>query len=100
MMLDIGTEPNASGWLPCRRSGGRVKYEDRVDSADGIKPEIRRRFDEFPGVAISFSQGGGMMTADFQQISNGFPVAIVVRRSDLVKEKRTANPECSMNHPR
>jgi HAE1 family hydrophobic/amphiphilic exporter-1 len=61
-----------------------LKYEERIDSADDIKMKIRRHFNEFPGVTISFSQGGGMM------MGGGNPVDIIVRTEDLVKGKRIA----------
>ncbi|MDR1219889.1 MAG: efflux RND transporter permease subunit [Treponema sp.] len=61
-----------------------LKYEERIDSADDIKSKIRRHFNEFPGVVISFSQGGGMM------MGGGNPVDIVIRCDDLVKGKQIA----------
>jgi HAE1 family hydrophobic/amphiphilic exporter-1 len=61
-----------------------LKYEERIDSVDDIKMKIRRHFNEFPGVTISFSQGGGMM------MGSGNPVDIVIRTDDLVKGKQVA----------
>jgi HAE1 family hydrophobic/amphiphilic exporter-1 len=62
-----------------------LKYEERIDSADDIKAKIRRHFNEFPGVVISFSSGGGMM-----MMGGGNPVDIVIRCDDLVKGKQIA----------
>lgn len=61
-----------------------LKYEERIDSADDVKAKIRGHFNEFPGVVISFSQGGGMM------MGGGNPVDIVIRCDDLVKGKQIA----------
>ncbi|MDR0707097.1 MAG: efflux RND transporter permease subunit [Treponema sp.] len=61
-----------------------LKYEERIDSADDIKAKIRRHFNEFPGVVISFSGGGMMM------MGGGNPVDIVIRCDDLVKGKQIA----------
>jgi HAE1 family hydrophobic/amphiphilic exporter-1 len=61
-----------------------LDYEERIDSADDIKAKIRRHFNEFPGVIISFSQSGGMMAG------GGNPVDIILRCDDLVKGKGIA----------
>jgi HAE1 family hydrophobic/amphiphilic exporter-1 len=60
------------------------KYEKRTLSADEIKAKVRTHFNEFPGVAISFSAGRGGMGG------SGNPIDIVLRTDDLVKGKAMA----------
>jgi HAE1 family hydrophobic/amphiphilic exporter-1 len=59
------------------------EFDKRIDSADEIKAKMRRHFNEFPGVAFSFSSGGMGM-------GSGNPVDIVIRTDDLVKGKAIA----------
>jgi len=59
------------------------KYKDRIESAEDIKAKMRSHFNDFPGVAFSFSSGmggGGMFGG-----SNA--VDIILRTDNLVKGK-------------
>jgi HAE1 family hydrophobic/amphiphilic exporter-1 len=57
-------------------------FNDRIDSADDIKNKMRTHFNEFPGVVISFSGGGMMMSSN--------PIDVVIRTDDLIKGKAIA----------
>jgi HAE1 family hydrophobic/amphiphilic exporter-1 len=88
LVLNAGGSGGMFGGSSSSNSGSlRInlpKYAERIDSADDIKAKIRLHFNEFPGVIISFSQGGGMM------MGGGDPVDIVIRTEDLVKGKQIA----------
>ena len=56
-------------------------FEQRIESANDIKDILRPHFNEFPGVAFSFSSGGMNM------MGGGGAVDITIRTEDLVKGK-------------
>jgi HAE1 family hydrophobic/amphiphilic exporter-1 len=60
------------------------EFDQRIDTAEDIKAKMRAHFNEFPGVSITFSGGGGMMGGA------GTPIDIVLRTDDLVKGKAMA----------
>jgi HAE1 family hydrophobic/amphiphilic exporter-1 len=77
-MFGAGSSSNA-GSLRIRLPN----YKNRLESADDIKTKLRPYFNEFPGVAFSFSSGfggGGMMGG-----SNA--VDVILRTDNLVKGK-------------
>jgi HAE1 family hydrophobic/amphiphilic exporter-1 len=78
-MMSMGGGSSNSGSLRINLP----EFDKRIDSADTIKAKMRRHFNEFPGVAFSFS-GGGM------SMGSGNPVDIVIRTDDLVKGKAIA----------
>jgi HAE1 family hydrophobic/amphiphilic exporter-1 len=60
------------------------KYEQRIDTDEVIKTKLRAHFNEFPGVAFSFSGGMGM------NMMGGSAVDITLRTDNLVKGKAVA----------
>jgi HAE1 family hydrophobic/amphiphilic exporter-1 len=61
-------------------------FDERIDRENDIKTKMRKHFNEFPGVRISFGgggMGGGMM-------GGGDPIDIVLHVEDLVKGKAVA----------
>ena len=63
-----------------------LKYKDRTETAEDIKNKLRLHFNDFPGVAFSFS--GGMGGGGMGGASNN--VDIILRTDDMVKGKAIA----------
>jgi HAE1 family hydrophobic/amphiphilic exporter-1 len=68
-----------------------LPFDERIDNADDIRAKMRKHFNEFPGVSISFS-GGGMGA----MMGNSNPIDIVIRADDLEKGKSIAERVASL----
>jgi HAE1 family hydrophobic/amphiphilic exporter-1 len=62
------------------------EFEKRIDTEEDIQVKLREHFNDFPGVIMYFSGGGGMSMG----MSGGGAVDIVIRSEDLVKAKAIA----------
>ena len=69
------------------------KYQYRIESANQIKDILRPHFNDFPGVAFSFSGGMNMM-------GGGSAIDITIRTENLVKGKVVAERIASLMRER
>ena len=70
--------------------------EKQIDSAQVIQQKLRKHFDEFPGVTLSFRGGmrSQMMGADIDIVLRSDDMDQMLDVADRISEVIKANPEC------